>query len=132
MIELCSVSIQNQLCALLYSIMFSLFSVLLQVTGEIIRVFQVSFLLLLMSLYSLPTIQITSEMHFFSFAVNPCCHYPCQNAGVCVRFSTDQYQCDCTGTGFYGDNCIVRKDINYEVTDGSDEHTQHFENHTCL
>uniref|UniRef100_A0A674NEU1 Prostaglandin G/H synthase 1 n=1 Tax=Takifugu rubripes TaxID=31033 RepID=A0A674NEU1_TAKRU len=43
----------------------------------------------------------------FSFAVNPCCYYPCQNAGVCVRFGTDQYQCDCTGTGFYGDNCTV-------------------------
>lgn len=64
-------------------------------------------------------------MHFFSFAVNPCCGYPCQNAGVCVRFSTDQYQCDCTGTGFYGDNCTVRKDINYRVINGSDEQIQH-------
>lgn len=73
------------------------------------------------------------HMYFFSFAVNPCCYYPCQNGGVCVRFSTDQYQCDCTGTGFYGDNCTVRKDINYCVINGSDEHIQHaFENHTSL
>ncbi|KAK7934332.1 hypothetical protein WMY93_005228 [Mugilogobius chulae] len=39
--------------------------------------------------------------------VNPCCYYPCQNSGVCVRFSTDQYQCDCTRTGFHGENCTV-------------------------
>ncbi|KAJ0067982.1 hypothetical protein NL108_014235 [Boleophthalmus pectinirostris] len=44
---------------------------------------------------------------FLCFAVNPCCYYPCQNSGVCVRFGTDQYQCDCTRTGFYGDNCTV-------------------------
>uniref|UniRef100_A0A3B3Z9E0 Prostaglandin G/H synthase 1 n=1 Tax=Periophthalmus magnuspinnatus TaxID=409849 RepID=A0A3B3Z9E0_9GOBI len=43
----------------------------------------------------------------FVFAVNPCCFYPCQNSGVCVRFDTDQYQCDCTRTGFYGENCTV-------------------------
>uniref|UniRef100_A0AAQ4QG69 Prostaglandin G/H synthase 1 n=1 Tax=Gasterosteus aculeatus aculeatus TaxID=481459 RepID=A0AAQ4QG69_GASAC len=41
------------------------------------------------------------------FSVNPCCYYPCQNSGVCVRFGTDRYQCDCTRTGFYGDNCTV-------------------------
>ncbi|XP_046871930.1 prostaglandin G/H synthase 1 [Hypomesus transpacificus] len=39
--------------------------------------------------------------------VNPCCYYPCENMGVCVRFSTHQYQCDCTYTGFYGENCTV-------------------------
>uniref|UniRef100_A0AAQ4QX28 Prostaglandin G/H synthase 1 n=1 Tax=Gasterosteus aculeatus aculeatus TaxID=481459 RepID=A0AAQ4QX28_GASAC len=39
--------------------------------------------------------------------LNPCCYYPCQNSGVCVRFGTDRYQCDCTRTGFYGDNCTV-------------------------
>ncbi|XP_072288922.1 prostaglandin G/H synthase 1 [Eucyclogobius newberryi] len=43
----------------------------------------------------------------FGFAVNPCCYYPCQNSGVCVRFGNDHYQCDCTRTGFYGDNCTV-------------------------
>ncbi|KAG7490925.1 prostaglandin G/H synthase 1-like [Solea senegalensis] len=39
--------------------------------------------------------------------VNPCCYYPCQNSGVCVRFGTGGYQCDCTRTGFYGENCTV-------------------------
>ncbi|XP_068461073.1 prostaglandin G/H synthase 1 [Clinocottus analis] len=42
-----------------------------------------------------------------SSVVNPCCYYPCQNTGVCVRFGTDHYKCDCTRTGFYGDNCTV-------------------------
>nr|XP_046241426.1 prostaglandin G/H synthase 1-like isoform X2 [Scatophagus argus] len=47
-------------------------------------------------------------MKFFSlFAVNPCCYYPCQNTGVCVRFGTDRFKCDCTGTGFYGENCTI-------------------------
>ncbi|XP_015251049.1 PREDICTED: prostaglandin G/H synthase 1-like isoform X1 [Cyprinodon variegatus] len=40
-------------------------------------------------------------------AVNPCCYYPCQNRGVCVRFGTDSYDCDCTNTGFYGENCTT-------------------------
>ncbi|KAK2901794.1 prostaglandin G/H synthase 1 [Channa argus] len=39
--------------------------------------------------------------------VNPCCYYPCQNSGVCVRFGTDRYECDCARTGFYGENCSV-------------------------
>ncbi|XP_049619146.1 prostaglandin G/H synthase 1 isoform X1 [Syngnathus scovelli] len=38
-------------------------------------------------------------------AVNPCCYYPCHNSGVCVRFGTESYECDCTRTGFYGENC---------------------------
>uniref|UniRef100_A0A3P8SW42 Prostaglandin G/H synthase 1 n=1 Tax=Amphiprion percula TaxID=161767 RepID=A0A3P8SW42_AMPPE len=42
-----------------------------------------------------------------SSVVNPCCYFPCQNSGVCVRFGTDSYQCDCTRTGFYGENCTV-------------------------
>ncbi|MEQ2194484.1 Prostaglandin G/H synthase 1 [Xenoophorus captivus] len=42
-----------------------------------------------------------------SSAVNPCCYYPCQNRGVCVRFGTDDYNCDCTHTGFYGENCTI-------------------------
>ncbi|XP_017267765.1 prostaglandin G/H synthase 1 isoform X2 [Kryptolebias marmoratus] len=40
-----------------------------------------------------------------SSAVNPCCYYPCENTGVCVRFGLDGYRCDCTRTGFYGENC---------------------------
>ncbi|KAK6312962.1 hypothetical protein J4Q44_G00163090 [Coregonus suidteri] len=39
--------------------------------------------------------------------VNPCCYYPCQNWGVCLRFGTDRYECDCTRTGFYGQNCTI-------------------------
>lgn len=46
---------------------------------------------------------------FLSFAVNPCCYYPCQNWGVCVRFGIDRNECDCTRTGFYGQNCTIRK-----------------------
>nr|XP_045012027.1 prostaglandin G/H synthase 1 isoform X2 [Jaculus jaculus] len=39
--------------------------------------------------------------------VNPCCYYPCQNQGVCVRFGLDRYQCDCTRTGYSGPNCTI-------------------------
>uniref|UniRef100_A0A8D2DFH2 Prostaglandin G/H synthase 1 n=1 Tax=Sciurus vulgaris TaxID=55149 RepID=A0A8D2DFH2_SCIVU len=39
--------------------------------------------------------------------VNPCCYYPCQNQGVCVRFGLDRYQCDCARTGYSGPNCTI-------------------------
>uniref|UniRef100_A0AAY4AHM3 Prostaglandin G/H synthase 1 n=1 Tax=Denticeps clupeoides TaxID=299321 RepID=A0AAY4AHM3_9TELE len=42
-----------------------------------------------------------------SLPVNPCCYYPCQHMGVCVRFGTDGYECDCTRTGYYGINCTI-------------------------
>ncbi|KAM6930744.1 prostaglandin G/H synthase 1-like [Xenentodon cancila] len=42
-----------------------------------------------------------------SRVVNPCCHYPCQNTGVCVRLGIRSYNCDCTRTGFYGENCTI-------------------------
>ncbi|KAM7391224.1 hypothetical protein PAMP_021928 [Pampus punctatissimus] len=42
-----------------------------------------------------------------SSVVNPCCYYPCQSSGVCVRFGTDRYECDCSRTGFYGENCTI-------------------------
>ncbi|XP_023648049.1 prostaglandin G/H synthase 1 [Paramormyrops kingsleyae] len=38
---------------------------------------------------------------------NPCCHYPCQHWGVCVRVGLAGYQCDCTRTGYYGENCTI-------------------------
>lgn len=60
-------------------------------------------------------------MNFFSFAVNPCCYYPCQHSGVCVRYGTDQYKCDCSGTGYSGVNCTVRKYINYRVINVSSQ-----------
>uniref|UniRef100_A0A667YG52 Prostaglandin G/H synthase 1 n=1 Tax=Myripristis murdjan TaxID=586833 RepID=A0A667YG52_9TELE len=45
---------------------------------------------------------------FFKYKlVNPCCYYPCDNGGVCVRFGTDRYECDCTRTGYYGQNCTI-------------------------
>ncbi|PNJ53761.1 prostaglandin G/H synthase 2 [Pongo pygmaeus] len=40
-----------------------------------------------------------------SHAANPCCSHPCQNRGVCMSVGFDQYKCDCTRTGFYGENC---------------------------
>ncbi|XP_013368748.1 PREDICTED: prostaglandin G/H synthase 1 isoform X2 [Chinchilla lanigera] len=39
--------------------------------------------------------------------VNPCCYFPCQHQGICVRFGLDHYQCDCTRTGYSGPNCTV-------------------------
>ncbi|KAG8447838.1 hypothetical protein GDO86_015082 [Hymenochirus boettgeri] len=42
-----------------------------------------------------------------SALVNPCCYYPCQHKGICVRFELDNYQCDCTRTGYYGTNCTI-------------------------
>nr|XP_008122862.1 PREDICTED: prostaglandin G/H synthase 1 [Anolis carolinensis] len=39
--------------------------------------------------------------------VNPCCSFPCQNKGVCVRTGVSGYECDCTRTGYYGTNCTV-------------------------
>uniref|UniRef100_A0A8D2N0D7 Prostaglandin G/H synthase 1 n=1 Tax=Zonotrichia albicollis TaxID=44394 RepID=A0A8D2N0D7_ZONAL len=38
-------------------------------------------------------------------ALNPCCYFPCQNQGVCVRVGLGGYECDCTRTGYYGPNC---------------------------
>ncbi|XP_060088369.1 prostaglandin G/H synthase 2 [Heteronotia binoei] len=40
-----------------------------------------------------------------SQAANLCCSNPCQNRGVCMTTGFDQYECDCTRTGFYGENC---------------------------
>ncbi|XP_053863762.1 prostaglandin G/H synthase 1 [Malaclemys terrapin pileata] len=37
--------------------------------------------------------------------VNPCCYYPCQNKGVCMRVGRESYECDCTRTGYFGINC---------------------------
>ncbi|XP_053267716.1 phosducin-like protein [Pleuronectes platessa] len=42
-----------------------------------------------------------------SSTVNPCCYFPCQHWGVCVRYAEDKYECDCTRTGFQGENCTV-------------------------
>ncbi|XP_031440816.1 prostaglandin G/H synthase 1 [Clupea harengus] len=42
-----------------------------------------------------------------SRSVNPCCFYPCQHIGICVRSGMDGYECDCTRTGYYGENCTI-------------------------
>ncbi|NP_001117833.1 cyclooxygenase-1 [Oncorhynchus mykiss] len=57
-------------------------------------------------LQRLPTCR-GEEVEDASTVVNPCCYYPCQNWGVCVRFGIDRYECDCTRTGFYGQNCTI-------------------------
>lgn len=44
-------------------------------------------------------------------AVNPCCYFPCQNQGVCVRVGLRGYECDCTRTGYYGANCTSRESL---------------------
>ncbi|KAL2089463.1 hypothetical protein ACEWY4_014151 [Coilia grayii] len=38
---------------------------------------------------------------------SPCCSEPCENRGVCTALRGDDYECDCTGTGFYGQNCTT-------------------------
>ncbi|XP_007667187.1 prostaglandin G/H synthase 2 [Ornithorhynchus anatinus] len=40
-------------------------------------------------------------------AANPCCSNPCQNRGVCTTVGFDRYRCDCTRTGYYGENCTA-------------------------
>ncbi|KAK9532556.1 hypothetical protein VZT92_009935 [Zoarces viviparus] len=42
-----------------------------------------------------------------SDTVNPCCYFPCQHWGVCVNYGEDKYECDCTRTGYSGENCTV-------------------------
>ncbi|XP_047229463.1 phosducin-like protein [Girardinichthys multiradiatus] len=39
--------------------------------------------------------------------VNPCCYFPCQHWSVCVRYGEGKYECDCTHTGYYGENCTI-------------------------
>nr|XP_002127674.1 prostaglandin G/H synthase 2 isoform X1 [Ciona intestinalis] len=36
---------------------------------------------------------------------DPCCSFPCQHQSVCTSPDMISYQCDCTGTGYYGDEC---------------------------
>uniref|UniRef100_A0A8C4N3U7 Prostaglandin G/H synthase 2 n=1 Tax=Eptatretus burgeri TaxID=7764 RepID=A0A8C4N3U7_EPTBU len=40
-------------------------------------------------------------------AGDPCCGSPCENNGVCVSVGFEDYECDCTRTGYYGPNCTV-------------------------
>lgn len=67
-------------------------------------------------IYDLPAWVYVSNSHtlwheFFLLlsTVNPCCYFPCQHWGLCVRYTEDKYECDCTRTGYYGENCTVRE-----------------------
>lgn len=43
------------------------------------------------------------------FSVDPCCAQPCENRGLCNSKGFDDYECECTRTGYYGKNCTTRK-----------------------
>ncbi|KAJ0032753.1 hypothetical protein NQD34_002834 [Periophthalmus magnuspinnatus] len=57
--------------------------------------------------------KLTAAVLLFALGVlvceggNPCCSQPCQNRGVCMDVGTGDYECDCTRTGFYGQNCTI-------------------------
>ncbi|XP_043914220.1 prostaglandin G/H synthase 1 [Protopterus annectens] len=55
-------------------------------------------------LFLLPLMCIPEPVHC---SINPCCYFPCEKKGICVRFGYDEYECDCTGTGYYGKNCTI-------------------------
>lgn len=40
-----------------------------------------------------------------SHGSNLCCSFPCQNEGVCLSLGYNDYECDCTGSGYSGKNC---------------------------
>lgn len=46
---------------------------------------------------------------YFYLDYDPCCAYPCENQGICMSKPDRNYTCDCTGTGYYGTNCEIRK-----------------------
>ncbi|XP_042820323.1 prostaglandin G/H synthase 1 isoform X2 [Panthera tigris] len=64
-------------------------------------------LLLLLLLQVLQPPQVLPADSRAPAPVNPCCYYPCQHQGICVRFGLDRYQCDCTRTGYSGPNCTI-------------------------
>jgi len=41
----------------------------------------------------------------FVIAIRACEPYPCQYAGVCIALGPQEFECDCTGTGYEGDMC---------------------------
>ncbi|XP_029392868.1 prostaglandin G/H synthase 1 isoform X2 [Mus pahari] len=71
------------------------------------RSLSLRFPLLLLLLLLPPTPSVLLADPGVPSPVNPCCYYPCQNQGVCVRFGLDHYQCDCTRTGYSGPNCTI-------------------------
>lgn len=51
---------------------------------------------------------VTTRLHVSVTGSNPCCSEPCQNKGVCMATGAD-YECDCTRTGYNGQNCTTRE-----------------------
>ena len=41
--------------------------------------------------------------------ISECASNPCQHNGQCSEPNPDKYQCDCSGTGFTGQNCETGK-----------------------
>ena len=42
---------------------------------------------------------------------HPCKSNPCGNSGNCTKDRNDQRHCDCSHTGYGGDNCTVGKKL---------------------
>jgi len=42
---------------------------------------------------------------FYTSQKGACKRFPCVNQGKCTPTTKNQYQCDCRGTGFYGNKC---------------------------
>ncbi|XP_044296033.1 prostaglandin G/H synthase 1 [Varanus komodoensis] len=57
--------------------------------------------------FSVATLLMLSAGPGTSGSVNPCCYFPCQHRGVCVRAGPEGYECDCTRTGYSGTNCTA-------------------------
>ncbi|XP_032993591.1 prostaglandin G/H synthase 1 [Lacerta agilis] len=57
--------------------------------------------------YALPLVMLLGASPGSLSTVNPCCYFPCQHKGVCVRVGTEGYECDCTRTGYFGTNCSL-------------------------
>lgn len=72
------------------------------------------------------------EWLYLFIVANPCCSHPCQNRGECMSVGFDQYKCDCTRTGFYGENCTIRKFLLGVSSFGMGPHTVTNILHICV
>jgi len=62
-----------------------------------------SFLFMRTPVHEEPTLSPTPAVIDY----DPCCAYPCHNQGICMSMANRTYSCDCTGTGFYGNDCTI-------------------------
>ncbi|KAJ8011344.1 hypothetical protein DPEC_G00057180 [Dallia pectoralis] len=53
---------------------------------------------------------------YFCEGVDPCCSQPCENRGLCNSKGFDDYECDCTRTGYYGENCTTPEFLTWMKT----------------